>query len=43
MYQVASFILNSINLHLQDFYGVDWQGPVSEYEDVEHVKVPSTT
>ena len=24
-------------------YGVDCQGPVSEYEDIEHVEVPSTT
>ena len=26
---------------MQNLYGVDWQGPVSQYEDVEHVKVPS--
>lgn len=28
---------------MQHLYGVDWQGPVSEYEDTEHVEVPSTT
>ena len=28
---------------MQDLYGVDWQGPVSPYEDVEHVEVPSIT
>ena len=26
---------------MQNLYGVDWQGPVSQYEDVEHVEVPS--
>ena len=30
-------------VRLQDLYGVDWQGPVNPYEDVEHVEVPSIT
>ena len=31
------------SLFFQDLYGIDWQGPVSQYEDIEHVEVPQNT
>ena len=27
----------------QDLYGIDWQGPVGQHEDIERVEVPQTT
>ena len=30
-------------MHFQEYYGVDWDGPVSAADDGDHVYVPDTT